>query len=492
MKSIYLLLATILLSLFSCKKDKDPIPENPKETKVLIEGESFFPTESSAKKTGNGVIFTFKWEGKSITIKTNDIIIGTYNIISQSVKSGSPLMANLTYKDGNKTYDGTSGTFTITNNEGELISGIYNSKAVSDDGIFVNIDSGSFIDVKTGIVIPTESDINDSLLLCYSKLKEYIEFTYLFDAVYSNTIPAPNSTWTEIYQHSQTQASENEKILSLWSDAYEIIYKTNLIIESAGIIISDELVSSKIIGQAKAIRAYLFYNLMTWFGEIPVETSTSDSLIPRNTLAEVLAQIKEDATEASYSLPISWPISEKFRIPLMGAKALFVRASMYSKNYSEALGTTQDIVNSAMYALSADTNDFTSANTEIFWGFEKGINTEFNDFFNKGSYIPVIRYTESYLISAEALFYLGNAEGALNYFNALNVRRGKPMITSLSTSELFQEWNTELVREGSVFTTLKRFERALGIVQNYPHKLLLPVPLSFIINNVYLTQNIGY
>jgi uncharacterized protein (TIGR02145 family) len=352
--------------------------------------------------------------------------------------------------------------------------------------------TGTTVRCLRDILIETEAAIKDSLTLCYTKLYDYMELAYLFDAVYSNYITAPNSSWTEIYQHTQTFASDNAKIRMLWSKAYEIIYKINFIIKSSEIVISDPFTRIEIIAQAKAIRSYLYYNLMTWFGEIPIETGISLSLIPRNSIEQVLQKIKLDASEASQYLPTSWPISDRFRITQSFAKGLLSRASLYSKNYTEAITPTQQIINSGMFALSADTNNFTTSNTEIIWGFAKRTNTEFNTFFDKGSYVPVIRYTESYLISAEALFNTGNTASALSYINALNARRGKPNLTSLTSDNIFQHWNTQLVKEGSMFITLKRFDRALSVVQNFPHKLLLPVPLYYLNINPYTTQNIGY
>jgi uncharacterized protein (TIGR02145 family) len=352
--------------------------------------------------------------------------------------------------------------------------------------------TGTTVRCLRDIIIETESAIKDSLTLCYSKMYDYMELEYLFDAVYSNTIPAPNSSWTSIYQHTQTSSSDNAKILMLWSKAYEIIYKINFIIRSSEIVISDPAARREIIAQAKAIRSYLYYNLMIWFGEVPIETGITEGMIPRNSVDQVLSRIKLDAAEASQYLPMSWPASDKFRITQSFAKGLLSRASLYNKNYTEALIPTQQIINSSMYTLSADTNNFTSTNTEIFWGFNKRNNTEFNNFFDKGSFVPVIRYTESFLISAECLFNTGNVSGALSYINVLNYRRGKPNLPSLTTNDIFQHWNTQLVIEGNMFTTLKRFDKALSIVQYSPYKLLLPVPLYYLNRNPNLTQNPGY
>lgn len=341
-------------------------------------------------------------------------------------------------------------------------------------------------------LLGTEAAIQDTLLYCYSKLYDYNELLYVFDAVYSNNVPAPDASWNEIYNHSQTQESDNEKIYRLWANAFDLIYTTNLVIQSAEIVITDQQAQDQIIAQAKAIRAYLYYNLLNWFGEVPIEPGIAGSIIPRNTIAEVLAKIIQDATQASQLLPMSWASTDNFRIPKSFAKSLLSRAYLYSNNYNESLNPTLDIINSGLYALNADPANFTSAGTEIFMGFEKRNNTEFNTFFDKGSFVPVIRYTESLLVAAEVLFNTGNQASALNYINMLKNRRGLPAVSSLANDDLYQQWNTELLKEGSMFLTLKRYNKALPIVQNFPHKLLLPVPLTFIISNVNLTQNVGY
>jgi len=504
MKIIYALLLTVTILFISCNKPGDTIPDLPTETKALVDGKSFSPTENIALKSGNGLVIIFSGEEKSITIKTNDNTIGTYDIISQSVKTS--LTATITYQDVNDTYKGTTGSFIISKKEGNLIYGLYNAKLISEDGTSIILEEGSFAEIRIIPLIPTEAAINDTLLLCYSKLKEYVELTYVFDAVYANTIPAPSGVWAEIYHHTQSQSSENEKILALWQNAYEIIGMTNLIIESSELLITDESARNSIIGQAKAIRAYLFYNLMTWFGEIPLENETSDTLLPRNTLTEVFTQIKEDATIASNLLPLSWSASDDFRIPKSFMSGLLARITLtdfrlpvtmpsqpgYPFNYSEVISSSLPIINSSIYTLSNQSDRFTESDPEIIWGFEKTGNNEFNSVFTKGTFVPVFRLTEVYLSMAEALYRTGNINGAVTYINLLNLRNGNQTVSSITTDEIFQHWNAELSHEGSTFITLRRFDKALVLLNNRLERLLLPVPLSVIISNPNLTQNIGY
>lgn len=504
MKYIHILFIAIIICFSACKKSDDSISELPTETKVIVDGTSFSPDENIALKTGDGLVITLRGEEKSITIKANDYISGTYDIIPQSGKTS--LFATITYKDANNTYKGTAGSFIIVKIEGNLISGLYNAKLTSEEGNSINIEEGSFAKIRTVSLIATESAINDTLLLCYLKMKEYVELAYVFDAVYSNTIPAPSGVWTEIYNHTQSQSPENEKIVDLWEKAYKIIRMTNLIIESSEQQISGESVRNSIIGQAKAIRAYLFYNLLSWFGEIPLENELSDTLLFRSTLTEVFTQIKEDAAIANNLLPQSWTGADDFRIPKSFLSGLNARINLtdfrvpvtwptppgYPFSFSEAISSSLQIINSSSYTLSNQSNRFTGSDPEIIWGFEKSNNTEFNSVFTKGTNIPVLRLTEVYLIMAEALYRSGNMNDAVTYINQLNLRNGNQPVSSLMSDDIFQHCNAELSHEGSSFVTLRRFDKAMALVNNRLERLLLPVPHSAIISNPYLTQNIGY
>jgi hypothetical protein len=142
--------------------------------------------------------------------------------------------------------------------------------------------------------------------------------------------------------------------------------------------------------------------------------------------------------------------------------------------------------------LETTANIFTASSREIFFGFEEGSDAEFNSFFTKGTYVPALRYTESILTNTEVQFGLGNLSGAISFMNLLKSRSGMPTVTSITESDILQQWNTELNLEGGMFTTLKRFNSALTIVGGQQFKLLLPVPQSKLVSNVYLTQNPGY
>jgi hypothetical protein len=337
----------------------------------------------------------------------------------------------------------------------------------------------------------SETAINDTLLLCYSKLHDYVEFMYLFDAIYSNNYPAPPThNWSYIYTHTETSYDLN--VLNLWSMAYDIIYKINFVIISSEIVISDPSLRNGIISQAKAIRAYLYYNLLIWFDGVPLELGNYEDLNPRVSATELMTQINQDAEVAALYLPWTWPTSDNFRVTQSFARGLLVRASLYNNNNSDALTNNLQIINSGLYTLSTEIDNFTSTNSEIFWGFPKGHIAEFYTFFTKGSFVPAIRFTESYLIATETYFKLGNTASALSYVNALMVRRGLSPLPSLSYDDIFQQWNAELAKEGSMFITLKRFNKAKSVLSIADYRLVLPIPQNILNKNPNVYQNPGY
>jgi len=474
--------------LFACETDEETIKM---ETKAIIDGKEFTPTDNSIKISGKNLIILFKEGSKTLEIVTNDTIPETYNIVTEQLKSSS-FKANIEYNDGTEMYYGISGTVTLEKS-GNMFSGSYMATVKSENNnTEIEISSGSFSDIESSVelLITTETAINDTLVSCYSLLTEYIQFEFLFDAIYSNQTIAPSDNWSDIYAHSQDPS--NVKIAKLWSDAWDIMFQTNLIILSATEFVSDELTRNQILGQAKSIQAYTSLKLLKWFGEIPIITEQVNSFPPRNTVEEVTQWIIDNTQEAELYLPEIWPSSDENRITKIFAKSILHRIYLFNKNYNEAYNTTQQIINSDTYSLSITTENFQENNVEFYWGFAKGNNQEFNDFFDKGLFVPVLRYTETILSNAEAAFMLGNNTEAFNSINMLRARRGQPDIANIGMDIILDQYKIELLSEGDMFLFLKRFDKANEELQLFDIRILLPIPQSVIENNPNLYQNPGY
>lgn len=99
-------------------------------------------------------------------------------------------------------------------------------------------------------------------------------------------------------------------IYALWASHYRIVNRCNFAIENiqdmGSDIISDKM-KAQLIGEAKFLRAFAYFNLVRVYGGVPLVLKQTVSLegleVPRNTLEECYEQIITDMKEAESVLP---------------------------------------------------------------------------------------------------------------------------------------------------------------------------------------------
>ncbi|MDJ1504245.1 RagB/SusD family nutrient uptake outer membrane protein [Cytophagaceae bacterium BD1B2-1] len=145
----------------------------------------------------------------------------------------------------------------------------------------------------------------------------------------------------------------------LWQKNYTGVYRANLLlskIDNAPGLSAD--FKKRVIAEAKALRAYFYFDLVRFFGRIPLITGaipTSDLYGQKQVEpAAIYAQIEKDLGEARVDLPVSLPIAEKGRLTKGAATALLGKAVLYQNNNSrmaEAVALFEEINTSGVYAL---------------------------------------------------------------------------------------------------------------------------------------------
>ena len=105
------------------------------------------------------------------------------------------------------------------------------------------------------------------------------------------------------------------------------------------------------------------------------------------------------------------------------------------------------------------------------------------------------RYGEGVLIKAEAQLRGGDAAGALLTINALRVKRGAALVTTVDADALFDEIGREMMWDGQKRTHEVRFGKYItgpGVVNKDPGSVLFPIPVDAVTTNPNLKQNAGY
>lgn len=149
----------------------------------------------------------------------------------------------------------------------------------------------------------------------------------------------------------------NGHITSTWNGHYKLIFDANELINDA--LESGDTSQGTLtnIAEAKAIRAYAYFELRRNYGEVPVILESidnpQDEIAPKNTVAEVDAQIEKDFTEAIESLPVQWPSAYWGRATKGMAQAYLAKLYLYQRNWSKALELTEAVIGSGAYTLNS-------------------------------------------------------------------------------------------------------------------------------------------
>lgn len=190
------------------------------------------------------------------------------------------------------------------------------------------------------------------------------------------------TTDKEFYQNT-LQPGNSVVRLNFWLRMYQHVYQANACIE--GLQSSGNLsagVKKQLLGEAKFMRAFLYFYLVNLFGDVPLVTGTNyraNASLPRVAAAGVWAQITNDLKEAKENLLEEYPTAERVRPNKWAAVALLARTYLYQKEWAEAEAEATLVINSGTYSLEPDLNNvFLSGSTEAVWQLapvEEGFNT---------------------------------------------------------------------------------------------------------------------
>jgi hypothetical protein len=339
-----------------------------------------------------------------------------------------------------------------------------------------------------------------------------------------------------------------------WTAAYQGINRANNVL--AAIPNVSELTpaqASVYRGEALFIRALHHFILLRYFGGVPIVTEPSrgvgeQSLVARNTPAEVFAFVEQDLEEAVSLLPAG---RVSGRATQAAANALLARIYLDDGKYSQARDKAAAVIGSPSFALVADYRDlFTNKNSSesIFelqysinnqnslafwffpqalggrWGFapstglfgayeandvrrtasiaQSGTSRYGNKWFriaNGDDNVIVLRLAEMYLIRAEANAQLSaDAATVRADIDIVRARAGlDPLPTSVTSQTalldaILQERRVELAMEGHRFFDLRRLGRAETLLALPAHRVFWPIPQIELDVNTNLTQNPGY
>src|SRR5215210_4065313 len=132
-------------------------------------------------------------------------------------------------------------------------------------------------------------------------------------------------------------APSNSVMSSVWTGSYQMINRANTILSVAPEVTDNTTLRDQLIGEAKFLRAWAYFELVSQWGEVPLYsqpvTSSSD-FKGKSTVDEVYALIITDLNDAVQALPDV--ASQPGRVTKGAANALIGRVQMQKGDYAAA------------------------------------------------------------------------------------------------------------------------------------------------------------
>lgn len=162
-----------------------------------------------------------------------------------------------------------------------------------------------------------------------------------------------------------THGAVNTELRSVFRWNYAGVTRTNYLLENKDNI--DFPGKDQIIAEAQFLRAYYYFQLVKYFGDVPLIVDKRLGVdevaqLNRTPASTVYEQIEIDLIESSQVL--DWTNSVKGRVTKGAALALLGKVYLYQNKFSESVSTFDQVIESGNYALITDYNALFSVGNE--------------------------------------------------------------------------------------------------------------------------------
>ncbi|MEO6731833.1 MAG: RagB/SusD family nutrient uptake outer membrane protein [Ferruginibacter sp.] len=156
-----------------------------------------------------------------------------------------------------------------------------------------------------------------------------------------------------------THTPNNFIFNNIWSGHYSGIVAANKAIDILGKSTIEATAKNRLIGEARFLRGFYYFNLVRFFGGVPKIISVplpsegnSDPLNTRATAAEIYQVVIDDLQFAVDNLPLKGDAATQLgRVNKGAAQAYLAKVYLYQKNWQKVFELTNAIITSGKYAL---------------------------------------------------------------------------------------------------------------------------------------------
>lgn len=214
----------------------------------------------------------------------------------------------------------------------------------------------------------TPNDYQRALTGAYDLLQSSFMTVWVGEIASDNSIAGGESVNdTEGLHEIEAMAHDavNNELRSVFRWNYAGVTRANYLLENKNNI--DFEGKDKIIAEATFLRAYYYFELVKYFGDVPLVVDKrlgADEVtkIDRTPRSEVFAQIEQDLIFAAAGLDWNDPV--KGRVTKGACLSLLGKAYLYQNKFDQAASTLDQVIDQNQYELISEYNDLFKVNNE--------------------------------------------------------------------------------------------------------------------------------
>lgn len=201
-------------------------------------------------------------------------------------------------------------------------------------------------------------DYNNALIAAYDLLQTTYLNVLLGEIASDNTLCGGESP-TDVVGFQQIDdmihTPVNSNLRDLWNWMFAGVNRASYILEFQDK--TDFAGKEQILAEARFLRAYYHFELLKWFGPIPLKGDArfevgDETSLPRAPVEEVYAAIEADLNYAVENLaPVAPQVGRASR---GAAQALLGKVFLYQEKFAQAANVLQEVINSGLYQLEPD------------------------------------------------------------------------------------------------------------------------------------------
>ncbi len=209
--------------------------------------------------------------------------------------------------------------------------------------------------VEGGLFFKNQTQLQQALNGVYGQLQGITNTAYLFKEFNTdnttldfNPLDRGGAAGWEAFEFSTVNPGNGE-ISTLWNNYYSAIFNANFTLEKLEESTIDETVKKEIRGQLKFIRAFYYFDLAQYFGDVVLVTNTLKTPdeafeLVKSSQEQVYAQVETDLKDAVDALPVSYKANEAGRVTKGAALSLLGKYHLTRKKYPEAIAALTQVL----------------------------------------------------------------------------------------------------------------------------------------------------